>query len=263
MYPFSYHRPTTLEEASALLETCDDARLLAGGMTLLPSMKLRLNAASDVIDIAAIAELRGLNVTDEEIVMGAMTTHCDVASHQDIQSKLPALSALAEAIGDAQVRNRGTIGGAVANNDPAADYPAALVALGAVVQTTRRDISADAFFVGMFETALDPNEIVVRVRFPIPKAAAWDKVRNAASGYADVGVFAAQNESGFRVAVTGYGTCVFRWSAAEHHLETPRNGSTVLEITPPDTDLDADDYKLHLLRRSFRRAALGCGITQV
>ena len=205
MYAFNYHRPDTLEAAAAALAAADDGRLLAGGQTLIPTLKQRLASPSDVVDLASVPGLDGVRPEGDAIVVGAMARHAEVASSSMVQDAIPALASLADGIGDPQVRNCGTLGGSIANADPAADYPAAVVGLGATVRTDRRTIAGDDFFTGLFETALDEGEIVVSVSFPIPRRAAWMKFPNPASRYAIVGVMVAETASGVRVAVTGAG----------------------------------------------------------
>src|SRR6266705_139762 len=210
MYEFNYHQPTSLDEVANLLTANEEAKLVAGGMTLVPTLKLRLAKPSDLVDLAAITSLRGITDAGDAIVIGAMTRHAEVNRSPLVKQAIPALAALAGMIGDPAVRNRGTIGGSISNNDPAADYPAAVVALNAVVRTNKREIAADNFFTGLFETALDDGEIVTGVRFPKVQAANYQKFRNPASRYAIVGVFVARSAGGVRVAVTGAGACVFR-----------------------------------------------------
>src|SRR6516162_10843247 len=205
MYEFDYHRPASLDEVANLLGAHADAKIVAGGMTLIPTLKLRLARPSDLVDLAAIPSLRGITDAGDALVIGAMTRHAEVHRSPLVKQAIPALAALAGMIGDPAVRNRGTIGGSISNNDPAADYPAALVGLGATVHTTKRDIAADNFFTGMFETALEPAEIVTSVRFPKPQVSCYQKFRNPASRYAIVGVFVARTGGGVRVAVTGAG----------------------------------------------------------
>src|SRR5262249_41571124 len=205
MYEFTYHKPTSLDEVANLLNANEEAKIVAGGMTLIPTLKLRLAKPSDLVDLAAITSLRGITDAGDAIVIGAMTRHAEVERSPVVKQGIPALAALAHMIGDPAVRNRGTIGGSISNNDPAADYPAALVALGATVHTTKRQIAADDFFTGIFETALDPAEIVTSVRLPKPQAACYQKFKNPASRYAIVGVFVARTGGGVRVAVTGAG----------------------------------------------------------
>ena len=190
MYGFDYHRPGSVDAALGLLAEHEDAKLLAGGQTLIPTMKLRLASPTALIDLNAIPELAGIEAGPDRVSIGAMTRHAAVANSDEVRQAIPALAELAGLIGDPAVRHMGTIGGSVANNDPAADYPAACLALGATIRTNRREIPADDFFTGMFETALEPNEIVTRVDFPVPRRAAYEKFRNPASRYALVGVMA-------------------------------------------------------------------------
>jgi carbon-monoxide dehydrogenase medium subunit len=219
MYQTVYHRPSSVAEAAALLSSAEDAKLLAGGQTLLPTMKQRLAAPANLIDLGRIAELQGITVSGGTVTIGAGTTHAAVAGSAEVKSAIGALAYLASLSGDPHVRNIGTIGGSVANNDPAADYPAALLGLNATVVTDKRSIPADAFFQGLFTTALADDEIVVRVSFPVPEAAAYEKFRNPASRYAMAGVFVARTSGGVRVAVTGAGSDgVFRWTEAEAAL---------------------------------------------
>ena len=206
MHAFNYHRATSVEDAVAAFGGAADGAYLSGGHTLLPTMKQRLAAPSDLIDLAGLTELIRIAVDGEAVEIGALTPHAAVAASAEVQSAIPALAVLAGKIGDPQVRNKGTIGGSIANNDPAADYPAALVGLGATVVTDRRTIAADDFFTGLFETALDEGEIVTAVRFPRPRKAGYAKFPNPASRYAIVGVMAAETADGVRIAVTGAGT---------------------------------------------------------
>ena len=259
MYAFDYHKPRSLAEAAALLSAHPEARLLAGGMTLLPTLKQRLASPSDLVDLAGMPELAGIAVTGSEIRIGAMTTHATVAHSAEIITKLPALAALAESIGDPQVRHRGTIGGSISNADPAADYPAALVGLGATVVTDRREIAADDFFTAMFETALEPGEIVRQVCFPIPQAAGYAKFPNPASRYAVVGAFVARTASGVRVAVTGAGPSVFRVPEMEAALIASFSPAAIAGIAVPADDLNTDphasaEYRAHLIGVMTARA---------
>ncbi len=196
MQNFKYHRPGSLEEAAQALSAASDGTLMGGGMTLLPTLKQRLADPSDVIDLGGISGLSGISEDGGNIIVGAMTTHAEVASNATVKAKIPALAALAEAIGDPQVRNRGTIGGSIANNDPAADYPAGLVGLGATVRTNKREIAADNFFTGLFETALAEGEVITAVAFPVPEKAGYAKFPNPASRYAIVGVMASTGPAG-------------------------------------------------------------------
>ncbi len=256
MYNFVYHRPASVEEAAAIIAEVDDGYLLAGGQTLLPVMKLRLSAPSDLVDLAAVDALKGIEVKDGALVVGAMTTHAEVAARGH---EIPALAALASGIGDPQVRNRGTIGGSIANNDPAADYPAALVGLGASIETNRRRIAADDFFIGMFETALDEHEIVTAVRFPKPEAAGYAKFPNPASRFAIVGVMVARWAAEIRVAVTGAGPCVFRVQAMEKALSSEFSPEAIEGLKIPAEGLNDDlhasaEYRAHLVGVMARRA---------
>src|SRR5262245_33910652 len=209
MKDFAFHRPTTTADAVALLKAKPDAKLLAGGQSLLPVLKLDLAEPSDLISLTAIKELHDIRVDGDRLVIGALVTHDEVHRSPEVQKHLPALAQLAGWIGDAQVRNRGTLGGSVAHADPAADYPAALLALGATIATDRRKIAADDFFTGLFETALARDEIVTAVHFPIPKRAGYAKFAHRASKYALVGVMVAETAQGVRVAVTGAAAWVF------------------------------------------------------
>jgi len=219
MRSFAFHRPGTLHETSALLGGVPDSMPLAGGMTLLPTIKQRLAAPAALIDLSKIPQMSGISVQGETLTIGAMTRHVEVAESGLVHSKIPLLASLAAGIGDPAVRNRGTIGGSVANNDPSADYPAAVLGLDAVVVTDRREIAADAFFRGLFETALDHGEIITALRFPIPSSGGYAKFKSPASRYALVGVCAAKRGEKVRVAVTGAGPGVFRIGAMEAALE--------------------------------------------
>jgi carbon-monoxide dehydrogenase medium subunit len=264
MYAFEYHRPSTVAEAASLLGGASDGKLLAGGHTLLPTLKQRLAQPSDLIDLSGIAELEGIRQEGDRLVIGAMTTHAEVAGSQAVKSTIPALAALAGHVGDAQVRNRGTIGGSIANNDPAADYPAAIVGLNATVKTNKREIGADDFFTGMFDTALDEDEIVVSVSFPKPAKAGYAKFPNPASRYAIVGVMVAQTGGGVRVAVTGAGPCVFRLAAAESALAADFSAGALSSVAVSAADLNADihasaEYRAHLVGVMARRAVAAAG----
>ena len=205
MYDFNYQRAASVADASARLKASDDAMLMAGGMTLIPTLKQRLAQPVDVVDLGGVCDLAGISVDGDMVTIGAMTTHATVAACQNVRSKIPALADLANGIGDPQVRNRGTIGGSIANNDPAADYPSACLGLDAIIVTDQREITADDFFVGMFETALEESEVVIAVKFPKPFKAAYMKFPNPASRYAIVGVYVAKFKKETRVAITGAG----------------------------------------------------------
>lgn len=258
MHAFKYQRPSSIDEAAAALQSAEST-LLAGGQSLLPTMKLRLSESQTLIDLGGIASLQGIEVRDSILSIGAMTTHAEVAESADVRAKIPALAALAEGIGDPQVRNRGTIGGSIANNDPAADYPAALLGLGATVHTNNRQITADDFFTGMFSTALDENEIIERVSFPIPTRAGYAKFPNPASRYAIVGVMASTGTAGTRVAVTGAGASVFRVSVMEQALSSQFSAAALDGQQLPATGLNSDihasaDYRAHLVSVMAKRA---------
>lgn len=260
MYAFTYHRATSLAEAESMLGSMEEAKILAGGHTLLPTMKQRLAAPANLIDLGGIEELSGIERHPDRIVIGAMTRYHDIATAPELRDAIPALAEMTATIGDPAVRHRGTIGGSVANNDPSADYAAAALALGATIVTNRREIHADAFFKGLFETALDDGEIVTRLSFPIPGKAGYAKFRNPASRYALAGVFAAQRSDGVRVAVTGSGANgVFRWTAAEEALGRDFSQAALegLAMSPEGlaSDIHADAiYRAHLIGVMTRRA---------
>ena len=259
MYDFSYHKPASLDAAAALLSANEDYKLLAGGMSLIPSLKMRLARYPALVDLAAIGALRGIRRSDAVLEIGAMTPHAEVAASAEVGRAIPALASLAEGIGDPLVRNRGTIGGSIANADPAADYPAALLGLGATVATDRREIAADAFFLGLFETALQPGEIITAIRFPIPQAAAYCKYSQPASRFALVGVFAARTAGGARVGVTGAAPCAFRWEAAERSLSQRFEPEAIERLAVVPEGLNADihasaEYRAHCVAVLARRA---------
>jgi aerobic carbon-monoxide dehydrogenase medium subunit len=221
MYEFEYQRPSTALQVQELLAADLDAKILAGGMSLLPAMKLRLARPSMLIDLAEVPSIRGISVAEDHLVIGAMTRHCEVASSPELCARLPGLAKLASGIGDRQVRNRGTIGGSVANSDPAACYPSALLGLGAIVSTNKRSIGADEFFLGMFETALANAEFITSIRFPTDRDCAYIKFRQPASHFSLVGVFVSRGrDRSVRVAVTGASSHVFRCIELEDALET-------------------------------------------
>ena len=258
MYEFNYHRPATLAEAMELHKSAEDGQYMAGGQTLLPTLKHRLAQPSDVIDLGAIAELAYIKTEGDDLLIGAATLHADVAASPEVQGAIPALADVAGCIGDPQVRNCGTLGGAIANNDPASDYPAAILGLNATVITDRREISADDFFTDMFETALEAGELVTAVRFPKPAKAGYAKFPNPASRYAIVGVLAAETAAGIRVAVTGAGPCVFRAGAMESALSGALSIGTELPALSPDglnSDMHASaEYRAHLVGVMAARA---------
>ena len=257
--PFRYLRAKTLEEAQALFRDSSDARYLAGGQTLIPTMKQRLAAPAELIDIGRIASLAFIRREGPMLVIGAATPHADVAASRDVRSAIPALASLAGQIGDPAVRHKGTLGGSIANNDPAADYPAGLVGLGAPVKTTERSILADAFFTGMFETALRPGEIVTEIAFPIPRRAGYAKFPNPASRYATVGVFVAAFANTARVAVTGAAPCVYRFAQMEAALTRNFTPEAIAGIATSPDGLNADlfasaEYRAHLIGVMAKRA---------
>lgn len=259
MYPFSYIKAKSLKEAGEFLAAHADAKPLAGGMTLIPTLKARLAQPSHLVDIGGLKELRGIELKNGELRIGAVTQHHEVATSSVVRQAIPALAHLAGVIGDPQVRNLGTLGGSVANNDPAADYPAAVLGLAATVLTTRREIPADDFFKGMFATALKPGEIVVRIAFPVPKRAAYSKFPHPASGYAMAGVFVAETAKGVRVAVTGAGPGVFRWQEAEAALEKNMSTAALEGLAVNAENLNEDmhatrEYRANLVAVMARRA---------
>jgi carbon-monoxide dehydrogenase medium subunit len=259
MYAFNYHRPSSLEEVGRILDSAPGASLLAGGMSLIPTLKQRLAEPSDLVDLGGISELAGIRVEGDAVRIGAMTRHADVAASQELADAIPSLAALADQVGDHQVRNRGTLGGSIANNDPAADYPAAVVGLDATVETSQREIAAADFFAGMFETALEPGEIVTAVRFKIAESAGYGKFVQPASRFALVGVMVARYKSGVRVAVTGAGLSVFRVPAMEAALADDFSEDAIRNITVPSDELNTDlhataEYRAHLVGVMARRA---------
>ncbi|GBD41344.1 Carbon monoxide dehydrogenase medium chain [bacterium HR39] len=259
MYAFEYHRPSSLQEALQLLKSRPEAKVLAGGHTLIPTLKQRLARPSDLVDLSGIADLRGIREEGGRIVIGALTPHGEVEASDLVRSRIPALATLAGLIGDPQVRNRGTIGGSIANNDPAADWPAGVLGCGATVRTDRREIAADDFFTGMFETALGPDELVTAVSFPVPERAGYAKFPNPASRYAVVGVFVAQFADGVRVAVTGAAPCVFRLTALEQALAANFAPDAADGIAVDPSGLNSDihasaEYRAHLVKVMAKRA---------
>jgi aerobic carbon-monoxide dehydrogenase medium subunit len=264
MYDFNYQKPASLADAAKAIAAAEDGKLMAGGMTLIPTLKQRLARPSDVIDLGKIGELTGIKQEGNAIVIGAMTRHGAVASSDLVKKVIPALAHLAGLIGDPAVRNRGTLGGSIANNDPAADYPGAVVGLAATVNTNKRKIAGDDFFTGMFETALEPNEIITSVSFPAADKAAYTKFRNPASRYAIVGVFVAKSGSGVRLAVTGAGPCVFRVPEMEQALAKSFTADAIKDIKVPASNLNSDihassEYRAHLITVMARRAVAACG----
>jgi carbon-monoxide dehydrogenase medium subunit len=264
MYSFEYSRAKSVAEAAKAATSDDEAKILAGGMTLVPTLKQRLAKPSVLIDLNGIAELSGIKREGNGLVIGAMTRHATVAHSAEVKSVIPGLAALAEMIGDPAVRNRGTIGGSIANHDPAADYPAACLALGATIITDKRKIAADDFFTGMFSTALDEGEIITAVSFPKPDKSGYAKFRNPASRYAIVGVYVAKTGNDVKVAVTGAGAGVFRAkeleaALAKSFLPTAIEG---IKISPDglNSDIHASaEYRAHLITVMAKRAVVACG----
>lgn len=259
MYDFAYHKPTTVADAVKLLAADPEAKAIAGGHTLIPALKHRLNKPTSLVDLSGIGELRGIRRQGNAFVIGALTRHDDVAESAEVKAAIPALAYLAKHIGDTQVRNRGTIGGSVSNNDPAADYPAAVLGLGATIHTSRRTIAADEFFQGMFTTALDADELLTAVEFPVPEKAGYAKMRNPASRYVMAGVFVSKGPQGIRVAVNGAAPCVFRQKAMEAALASNWSPEAVAAIRQDASGLNGDihgsaEYRAHLVTVMARRA---------
>lgn len=259
MYSFSYQKPASVADAAAVLSADEDAKVVAGGMTLIPTLKQRLAQPTALIDLSGIDGLTGISRDGDTLVIGAMTPHAVVAASAEVQQAIPALAALAGGIGDPAVRHRGTCGGSVANADPAADYPAAVLGLGGTVITNTREIAGDAFFTGLFETALEPGELITALRFPIPKRAGYAKFRNPASRYAVVGVMVAETANGLRVAVTGAGANVFRVPDMEQALGQSFTPDAIAAIRVNADDLNSDlhasaDYRAHLVTVMAKRA---------
>ena len=260
MHAFEYHRPSTTKDALALGAQKTEGRYLAGGQSLVQAMKLRLSSPSDLIDLAAIGDLKALSADAGSVTVGAMVRHAEVAASPAVQKAIPALAQLAGIIGDRQVRHMGTIGGSLANSDPAADYPAAVLGLGATITTSKRKIEADKYFKGLFETALEPGELITSVSFPVPKRAAYMKFKNPASRFALVGVFVADFGGGkVRVAVTGAGACAFRQAEMEKALATKFAPDAVANIKVKQDGLNNDlhaspEYRAHLITVMCKRA---------
>ena len=266
MYQTNYHRPSNLAEAASLFAGAEDAAYLSGGHTLIPTMKQRLAAPSDLIDISGLADLQGIEASGDGLTIGAATTHADVGASDAVRGAIPALAALAGSIGDPHVRHRGTIGGSVANNDPAADYASAVLALAATIHTDKRQIAADDFFAGLFETALEPGEIVTKIAIKVPAEAGYGKFRNPASRYPMAGVFIAKRKDGsVRVAVTGAGNSgVFRWSEAESALFGSFSADALSGLSVDAGGLMSDlhgsaEYRANLIKVMAGRAVSNMG----
>ena len=259
MYDFTYQKPSSIADAVKVLGADGDAKALAGGMTFIPVLKQRLNKPSTVVDLSQLG-MSGITFVGGKVTIGAMTTHAAVATSTEVRNAIPALADLASWIGDTQVRNRGTIGGSLANNDPSACYPAALLAMGGTIKTDRREIKADDYFQGMFTTALEQGELITSVTFPVPETAAYEKFRNPASRYAMVGVFVAKTATGVRVAITGAGQGgVFRHAEMEKALDANFSADAVQAVKTPAEGLNSDihasaPYRAHLIGVMTKRA---------
>lgn len=259
MYEFNYHKASSIDEAKNLQSGAEEGKYMSGGMTLLPTLKQRLARPSDVIDLAEVPDMAGIEVSGDTVTIKAMTRHAAVAASPEVQKAIPALAKLAGGIGDPMVRNRGTIGGSIANSDPAADYPAAVVGLGATIHTDRRTIAGDDFFKDLFETALEDGEMITKVEFPIPDKAGYMKFPNPASRYCIVGVMVSQKGGETRVGVTGAGACAFRVADMESALGGNFSPDAVAEIKISDGDLNSDihasaEYRAHLVTVMAKRA---------
>lgn len=264
MENFDFQRANSVAEAQEAVRAADDGKFLAGGQSLIPILKLEMAAPDLLVSITGLDALRGISRDGDQLVIGAAMTHAEVAGSDEVRGAIPALADLAGNIGDPQVRNRGTLGGAVAHADPAADYPAALVALGATVVTDRREIAAEDFFVGMFETPLEPDEMIQSVRFPVPESAAYAKFPNPASRYAITGVMVARSNGAVSVAVTGAGSKVFRVQAAEAALTGDFSADALdgvkIDADALISDLDASgEYRAHLTMVMAKKAVEACG----
>jgi carbon-monoxide dehydrogenase medium subunit len=265
MYEFTYHKPSSVADAVKLLSADPEARPVSGGMTLLPALKLRLSKPTALVDLSGIAELRGIKRDGGTIVVGALAKHYEVATNADIKAAIPALAWMASTIGDTQVRNRGTMGGSIANNDPSADYPAALLALGATIATNKRKISADDFFQGMFATALEAVEIVTAIHIPVPEKAGYAKMKNPASRYSMAGVFVAKGSAGVRVAVNGAGANgAFRSPEMEKALAANWSADAVAGVKLDAGMMNGDihgsaEYRAHLVTVMAKRAVVNAG----
>jgi carbon-monoxide dehydrogenase medium subunit len=260
MHAFEYHRPSSLKDALALGAQKTEGKFLAGGQSLVQAMKLRLSSPTDLIDLGTIGDLKVLSADANSVTVGAMVRHAEVAGSSAVQKTIPALAQLAGMIGDRQVRHMGTLGGSLANSDPAADYPAAVLGLGATITTNKRKIEADKYFKGLYETALEPSELITQVTFPAPKRAAYMKFKNPASRFALVGVFVADFGGGnVRVAVTGAGACAFRQTEMEKALAQKFAPESVANIKVKSDGLNNDlhaspEYRAHLITVMCKRA---------
>ena len=261
MKTFNYHSAKDVKEASKLASS--NSVFLAGGMTTIPSMKLGLASYKDIIDIKKISKLSGIKVSGKTIKIGATTRHVEVANSKDVKKAIPSLAALAEGIGDPQVRNRGTIGGSIANNDPAADYPSACIALNAIIHTNNRKIDAENFFKGMFETSLKKTEIIELVEFEIPQKSSYQKLPNPASRYAIVGVYIAKHKTGINVAVTGAKSCVYNDKDLAKTLSKNFSSSAIDNVKILPFGMNADihasaDYRANMVKVFSKKAVEAC-----
>ncbi len=261
MKTFNYHSAKDVKEASKLASS--NSAFLAGGMTTLPSMKLGLATYKDIIDIKKIKKLSGIKVSGKTVTIGATTKHSEVANSKDVKKAIPSLAALAEGIGDPQVRNRGTIGGSIANNDPAADYPSACIALNATIHTDRRKIDADKFFRGMFETCLKTGEIIESIEFEIPAKSNYQKFPNPASRYAIVGVYVAKHKSGVNVAVTGAKSCAYNDKDLSSALTKNFSSSAVQNVRVSPSGMNSDihasaEYRANMVKVFTKKAVEAC-----
>ena len=263
MYNFSYDKVSSVEQAAEVMRAAEDGKFLAGGQTMLPTMKHRLADPSNLIDLGGINELKEISSDNSSVTIGAMVTHATVAASSEIKEAIPALAKLAGNIGDPAVRNRGTIGGSIANNDPAADYPAAVIALGAIVITNKRELAGGDFFTGMFETALDEDEIIISIKFPRAEVAAYMKFENPASRYAIAGVFLVKAADGVRIGVTGATACVHRGLRLEDALNKDFSPTSVDKVDLPVEKMNSDihasaEYRAHLVKVMTKRAVKAC-----
>jgi carbon-monoxide dehydrogenase medium subunit len=261
MKTFNYHSAKDVKEASKLASS--SSVFLAGGMTTIPSMKLGLASYKDIINIKEIKKLSGIKVTGKKVIIGATTTHAEVANSKDVKKAIPSLAALAEGIGDPQVRNRGTIGGSIANNDPAADYPSACIALNATINTNNRKIDAEIFFRGMFETSLKKTEVIESIEFEVPQKSSYQKLPNPASRYAVVGVYVAKYKSGINVAVTGAKPCVYNNKDLAQALSKNFSPSAIDSVKITSSGMNADihasaDYRANMVRVFAKKAVDAC-----
>ena len=261
MKTFNYHSAKDVKEASKLASS--NSAFLAGGMTTIPSMKLGLASYKDIIDIKRIKKLSGIKVSGKTVTIGATTKHSEVASSKDVKKAIPSLATLAEGIGDPQVRNRGTIGGSIANNDPAADYPSACIALNATIHTNNRSIDAEKFFRGMFETCLKSTEVIEAIEFSIPEKSSYQKLPNPASRYAIIGVYVAKHKTGVNVGVTGAKSCVYNDKDLAGALTKNFSSSAIDSVKISSSGMNSDihassDYRANMVKAFAKKAVDAC-----